>query len=234
MTRRNPAGPLDRAPPLGQPRVRESRSAGPNAVLRLCLLVCIALCPALPAAAQSWETYSHDAGRGAGVCPVDDAGTGNYLCFLISCAAEGGPLYLRVAFAGGTLAEKTPVLSVRVDDAPAETRLLAALPSDSGEDYGVRLNAGDAALLEALAGGLKAEFTLGTGPDAIRGTVPLKGSRRAIEALDGLCDPLEEAAARATGQKKPGREARASPTGRFMPLPRHERGHVDEYGPRQG
>jgi hypothetical protein len=148
------------------------------------------LLPALPAAAQSWETYSYDAGRGAGFCPVDEGHGGDYFCFMISCAPTGGPLYIRVAFSTHDMPEEAPPLLVTVDGEPAGELTLAPLDTGLAHDYGIRHDARrDADLIEALSAGRTAAITLGTGESAITKEFTLSGSRRAIESLDTLCAP---------------------------------------------
>ncbi len=141
---------------------------------------------ALPATAgEVWETYNLPDGRGAGICPVDDET--RYFCFLISCAPEGGPLWLRVAFSGDGAVPEAPVLRIRVDGGPESTRRLTALATED-RDFGIRYSDDrDADLLESLASGSRATLTLGNPPDALSQDMPLSGSRRAIEALAGLC-----------------------------------------------
>jgi hypothetical protein len=82
-------------------------------MLRSTMLVCLLL--ACPAQAQTWDTYSYDEGSGAGVCPIDNVPEARYWCFMISCAPEGGPLYLRVAFSDDDVPEDTPVLTIAVE-----------------------------------------------------------------------------------------------------------------------
>ena len=154
------------------------------------LLIPLLVLMALPrvAAADGWETYRHDAGHGAGVCPVDDAGSGDYFCLLVSCAPEGGPLWIRVAFAGGTMPDESPTLAITVDDTAVATRTLSRLPTQDANDFGVLYDEDrDSALLESLAAGRAAVITLGTGASAITHGISLSGSRRALDALPKLC-----------------------------------------------
>lgn len=141
---------------------------------------------ALPAhAGEAWETYNLPDGRGAGICPVDDEN--RYFCFLISCAPEGGPLWMRVAFSGDHALPETPVLRISIDGGPESTRRLSALPAED-QDFGIRYDdARDADLLEALAAGSRATLTLGNPPGTLSQDMPLSGSRRAIESLAHLC-----------------------------------------------
>lgn len=157
------------------------------------LLAFALLLPALPAGAQSWETYNYDAGRGAGFCPVDEGHGGDYFCFMISCAPTGGPLYIRVAFSTHDMPEETPLLTVSVDGEPAGELTLEPLDTGLVHDFGILHDAErDADLIEALSAGKTAEITLGTGESAITKEFTLSGSRRAIESLEELCAPDPE------------------------------------------
>ncbi len=163
--------------------------------------ITIALClGAFPAFAQDsdddsarWETYSHDGGRGAAVCPKDDYENDDYACFLISCAPLGGPLHLRTAFAGVAFDDDSPELRITVDDNPTITIRMRRLPDADQFDFSTPVRQSrDADLLESLMAGSEAKLVLGGGANAFSFVAPLSGSRDAISALPELCGPQDD------------------------------------------
>ncbi|MDF0600690.1 hypothetical protein P1J78_08110 [Psychromarinibacter sp. C21-152] len=148
---------------------------------------------ASPAAAQGWETFSHDLGAGAAVCPYDDPETGEFFCFAVACLPDGGPPMIRVAFYGPDIREYRAPLSVRIDGRMVThmflTRLSEADPADGLYDYGTELDPErDARLLEALKTGTRATLVFGIGLKAILQQVTLSGSHAALDAVPRLCD----------------------------------------------
>jgi hypothetical protein len=157
-------------------------------MLRLILVTL--LLPALPAAAESWGTYSYEEGNGAGICPVDIVEVNRYWCFMISCAPEGGPLYMRVAFSDEDVPEAAPVLTIIVDDEDPVRRALRPLATAQIHDYGIEIVPDrDAALIESLSAGSKAQLTLGKRDPSYSYEISLTGSRKAIDSLGELCSP---------------------------------------------
>ncbi|MBV0913672.1 hypothetical protein [Anianabacter salinae] len=144
--------------------------------------------------APRWETYSHDGGRGAAICPRSDYENDDYTCLLISCAPLGGPLHLRVAFAGRDFGNDAPELRLTVDENPAVTLRMRRLADADHFDFSTPVRQDrDADLLEQLMGGSDAKVALGSGSDAFSFTAPLSGSRDAISALPDLCGPQADA-----------------------------------------
>lgn len=149
----------------------------------------------VPALAQdgdeiAWETYSHDQGRGAAVCPRDDYENDDYACLLVSCAPLGGPLHLRVAFAGEEFADDAPQLRLTVDDEPTVTLRMRRLPDADHYDFSTPVRQDrDADLMESLMGGAEATVALGSGEDRFSLVAPLTGSRDALSQLPDLCGP---------------------------------------------
>lgn len=138
----------------------------------------------------AWETYSHENGRGAAVCPKSDYENDDYTCLLISCASRGGPLHLRVAFAGRDFEEDAPQVLIVVDDEPTVTLRMRRLPEGDHYDFSTPVRQDrDADFLESLMAGSEAKVTIGTGAGAFSFDAPLKGSRDAISSLPELCGP---------------------------------------------
>jgi hypothetical protein len=169
-------------------------------MLRVVALLLLTASPALP---QGWETFSHDMGSGAAVCPVDDPETGRFFCFAVACLPEGGPPLIRVAVpatgeTGGETGDspaRAP-LSVHVDGKVVAMLFLERLPGEDPADYGIPVEpARDAALLEALKSGSRSTLIFGTGPGAIVQPATLTGSRAALDQVPVLCGgvPLSSA-----------------------------------------
>lgn len=159
-------------------------------MLRLFGVLLLAL--SSPAAAQGWETFRHDIGSGAAVCPYDDDATGEFFCFAVACRAEGDAPMIRIAFQGADIRQLNAPLSVRIDGQMVShlflTRLTEAEPEDGILDYGTPLDpARDARLIEALKAGNRATLVFGIGLKAILQQVTLSGSHAALDAVPALC-----------------------------------------------
>lgn len=156
-------------------------------LLRLACALCLIVAP--PAVAQGWETFSHDLGAGAAVCPYDDPETGDFFCFALACLRDRGPPMVRVATSGeGFAAMDTPPLQVIVDGKTVGRFFLPLLSSDGMRDYGVAVDPDrDAALIEALRVGRRATLIFGIGLGAIVQDISLAGSQAAIDAVPLLC-----------------------------------------------
>ena len=143
---------------------------------------------ALPASAQGWETFSHDLGYGAAVCPQDDPDTGAFFCFAVACLPEGGTPLIRVAFAGPETPPKSTPLSIRVDGTMVSHLFLTRLSSEGMFDFGIPLDpARDAALIAALKSGSRATLIFGIGLAATIQPISLRGSHAALDEVPLLC-----------------------------------------------
>ncbi|MEM6322241.1 MAG: hypothetical protein AAF748_01085 [Pseudomonadota bacterium] len=153
----------------------------------LSALLCLATLSA--ACANGWETFDHDLGAGAAVCPYDDAETGALFCFAIACLEAGGPVYIRIAVAGSTLDQQMPPLQIVVDGKPVARLFLDLLDTDDMLDFAKPLDRErDADLVIALVEGSRAMLVLGVGPSALIQEVTLRGSASALKAVPALCD----------------------------------------------
>ncbi|WP_172300133.1 hypothetical protein [Pseudoruegeria sp. HB172150] len=153
------------------------------------LAVVLSMLLASPATAQGWETFDHDLGAGAAVCPYDDADTGEFFCFAFAClpGAEG-QLMFRVAIQGPEIAQEAPPLSVHVDGKTVGMMFMPLLEHTEMYDFGKPYDpARDASLLAALRAGSRAMLIFGIGPDAKIYPVSLSGSQAAIDKVPELC-----------------------------------------------
>ncbi len=161
-------------------------------MFRLAVLLLLTGSPAL---SQAWETFSHDMGSGAAVCPVDDPETGRFFCFAFACLSDGGTPMIRIAVPPGAEAPRAP-LSVHVDGKVVAMLYLERLPGEDPADYGIAFDPKrDAVLLEALKSGTRSTLIFGTGLDAIVEPATLTGSRAALEQVPILCGGVPVSAA---------------------------------------
>ncbi len=142
-----------------------------------------------PAQADGWETFSHDMGNGAAVCPYDDAESGRFFCFALACPPGGGAPMIRVTFSGSAIGQPSAPLSVRVDGKIVSRLFLTRLREPDGEgDYGTPVDpVRDAALIEALKTGRRATIVFGIGLQAVVEPISLSGSHAALDAVPDLC-----------------------------------------------
>lgn len=148
-------------------------------------------CLAFAAHAQGWETFSHDLGAGAAVCPYDNPETGAFFCFAIACETEGTAPMFRVAIGGeDPLPEKVP-LQVLVDGKVHGQFFLTRLSDDGMQDFGVRVRARHADLLGRLRNGSTAKLIFGAGLSALVQDISLAGSQAAIDEVSVLCQEVQ-------------------------------------------
>lgn len=151
-------------------------------------LVLMMLFPAC-APAQGWETFHHDLGAGAAVCPYDDDETGAFFCFAIACLAEGEAPYIRVAFAGQSLEGARAPLQILVDGKPVARLFLDRLAEGEMLDFGIPVSPPrDAELITALMEGSRGTLIVGIGVSAIVQEITLRGSHAALKDVPGLCN----------------------------------------------
>lgn len=91
--------------------------------------------------ATSWQPVRDEATgfEGAGVCPVNDDGTGAYFCVILGCEA-GGLGYVRFTFAEGSLPDRV-VAELRNGDAALMREEFYRLSPTGDYDYRVALPA---------------------------------------------------------------------------------------------
>lgn len=141
--------------------------------------------------ADGWETFSHDMGHGAAVCPYDDPESGRFFCFALACPPEGGMPLIRIAFAGAEISQFRAPLSVRVDGQIVSHLFLERLTGSEDQDYGTPFVPDrDAVLVEALKTGTRATIVFGIGLSAIVETISLLGSHAALEEVPVLCNTV--------------------------------------------
>ncbi len=152
------------------------------------LLGFLMLLAAAPASAQGWETFSHDLGAGAAVCPYDDPDTGDFFCFAVACLPGETVPYIRIGISGGGITQLHTPLQVQVDGSPVARMFLTQLSDDGMRDYGIPVDPDrDAALIEALRTGRKAIVIFGMGLDAVVQEISLSGSQVAIDQVSAMC-----------------------------------------------
>lgn len=157
-----------------------------------CLFIALALFPQGPALAADWETFSHDLGRGAAVCPYDDAETGAFFCFAIACPPERGTPSIRVALGGDVPDADDVPLSVQVDGQMLSHLYLSRLPKDEQSedtaDFATPFDPSrDEAMIAALMSGSRARLVFGTGLTAMIQEISLSGSHAALDKVSTLC-----------------------------------------------
>ncbi|WP_425051290.1 hypothetical protein [Psychromarinibacter sp. S121] len=142
--------------------------------------------------AEGWETFSHDLGKGAAVCPYDDADTGAFFCFAVACLPEGGNPLIRVALGGQDMAQPDVPLSVQVDGKMVSHLFLSRLPNDGPDedmaDFATPFDAArDEAMIAALMAGSRARLIFGTGLAAVIQEISLSGSHAALDEVSAMC-----------------------------------------------
>jgi len=149
----------------------------------LCLLL-----SAAPVVAQAWETFSHDLGAGAAVCPFDDPDTGAFFCFAIACLPGDPAPYIRIGISGGGVDQAQAPLQVHVDGRPVARLFLTRMSEEGMRDYGIPVDPDrDTELIQALRVGTRATLVFGIGLGAIVETISLSGSQAAIDEVAILC-----------------------------------------------
>ena len=158
--------------------------------------VCLFL-TAATAAAQAWQTFSHDLGSGAATCPVDDPDSGEFFCFAIACLPGDPTPHIRIGVSGDPTEGELAPLQVHVDGRPVGRLFLRRAAAEGMQDYRIPVDpARDTELIEALRVGNRATLVFGIGIHAVVETMSLSGSQSAIEQVAGLCGspPLTPAA----------------------------------------
>ena len=158
----------------------------------LCSLVLASTLLTTPTfAQQAWDFAGPEAGpfqARAGVCPLDDAETGNFLCFTLSCD-KNGPLQWGILAAGEGMPERIPT-RVEVEDYPVGELVFRSVQR---EDYGEWRAAFDGAdgefIVENLQDGTAGALVMDLGRSGIK-TLPfsLSGSTNALTNLSMFCD----------------------------------------------
>ncbi|QYK41856.1 MAG: hypothetical protein KF887_01540 [Paracoccaceae bacterium] len=168
----------------------------------LALLLCLA---SLPVQAQGWRGFVQDGITGTGTCPMNDAVTGNFACFMVECVPGRGLRY-GIDIAGGDYGDAFTG-GVQVDG-----RVLAGLPFARLPDsrWLVYRSPHDPALhgplLAALQAGRRAQvdIDMGTARD-IFGPISLAGSSRALAPVLAACRAALAAPPPATPRTDPAR-----------------------------
>lgn len=153
-----------------------------------------------PAAAQGWDMVDAEGRGGAGayVCPLDDAETGNFLCFHLGCT-DTDPLRFEISYAGGALVDRlgamiavdgraAGMLKFAREDNPDFVALSAPFDPRQHRDLVARLR-------EGVAATITLDF-----PDAPEVVdMSLRGSSRTLGAVLQTCPmpevPLDDPAA---------------------------------------
>lgn len=181
--------------------------------MRAIAISVIFLCLAGPAAAERWQSFQDQTSRGAGICPVNDAETGNFFCLTFACQSAAQPPEIAITFAGGELVGGPYSLEVFVDNAPAGRVALRPAPGRGVTRLAAPYRpAQDAPLVTALSRGQSAILKLNNAGQALFHGITLSGSARALAAFQALCPALPSMVAppKATGLAPlPGAEAGA-------------------------
>ncbi len=119
------------------------------------------LCSTSASAQPVWQSYNtSEVRQGAAICPVNDAQTGNFFCFALSCPQEG-PREWSITYAGGAApgGDVTARLTINGSSAPP-----LLMTETSRSDY-VELRAPwdadrDSLMADQLAGGGVAQLSL--------------------------------------------------------------------------
>lgn len=135
----------------------------------------------------AWRQFEPpEGGTGAGICPIDDEETANFLCLTLSCTA-GGPLQLVLSVAGGDLPD-APTTSVIVDGAEAGQIDWTRTPNTEFFEFAVPYDPErHAGLVQALRAGNAAELVIAGHTAPLRLPISLRGSSRAIGAVLQAC-----------------------------------------------